>query len=374
MIKKLSHNEFIEKLLERNEHYKKGKFEVIGKYINSITPIILKDKYGEYKIRPNTLISRNTKPSLSSVIDRNTWFIRHIKEIFTDNKFTILSKFNKYGCLIYCQNKYGICKVTSKGLLNGYPPSIESAVDKTSYFENLVYEKNKHFRKGKFSIVSKYKGDRNKIKVKTKYGICSVTPYFLTRDNNVSIRTALDKNKYLLNQFKEVHGDVYDYNINFKSAKTKVKIVCKKHGVFEQSPDSHKKGHECPICSNEKKGYKFSEWKKACKGNKGNFYVIECFNKEERFLKIGITCKNTIEKRYHSKKSMPYNYILLKWISNDDRETIWNLEKYIKKELKKFKYIPNKRFGGDVYEVFDCNKKVKNLIDEKIKNFDRNIK
>ena len=39
---------------------------------------------------------------------------------------------------------------------------------------------------------------------------------------------------------KRQHGNKYDYSrVSYKKAKTKVEIVCKKHGPFLQTPDSH---------------------------------------------------------------------------------------------------------------------------------------
>ena len=50
-----------------------------------------------------------------------------------------------------------------------------------------------------------------------------------------------------------VHGDKYDYSyVDYKNSKTKVKIFCKKHGIFEQRPDTHLSGAICPKCSKEK--------------------------------------------------------------------------------------------------------------------------
>lgn len=48
-----------------------------------------------------------------------------------------------------------------------------------------------------------------------------------------------------------VHGDLYDYSlVKYDGANSKVKILCKEHGVFEQAPSSHySKQHGCPICS-----------------------------------------------------------------------------------------------------------------------------
>ncbi|MGD0581186.1 MAG: hypothetical protein ABSC08_19960 [Bryobacteraceae bacterium] len=48
---------------------------------------------------------------------------------------------------------------------------------------------------------------------------------------------------------KLVHGDRYDYSqVVFKSAKLKVTIGCKEHGLFYQIPDSHLKGCGCSKC------------------------------------------------------------------------------------------------------------------------------
>jgi hypothetical protein len=55
----------------------------------------------------------------------------------------------------------------------------------------------------------------------------------------------------LIKQFKEVHGDVYDYSkVVYKSAHTKIIITCKNHGDFLQTPTSHRNGTNCPICVN----------------------------------------------------------------------------------------------------------------------------
>ena len=50
---------------------------------------------------------------------------------------------------------------------------------------------------------------------------------------------------------KETHEDNYDYSLSeYINARTKVEIICKEHGVFEQLPRKHIKGQHCPICTN----------------------------------------------------------------------------------------------------------------------------
>ena len=48
------------------------------------------------------------------------------------------------------------------------------------------------------------------------------------------------------------HGDKFDYSrVDYKGYKTKVVIICKIHGEFEQTPNSHLNGRGCPKCKAE---------------------------------------------------------------------------------------------------------------------------
>lgn len=50
-------------------------------------------------------------------------------------------------------------------------------------------------------------------------------------------------------QAKEKHNDLYDYSKSiYKSAKQKIKIICKTHGEFHQEASSHLMGCGCPKC------------------------------------------------------------------------------------------------------------------------------
>jgi hypothetical protein len=59
----------------------------------------------------------------------------------------------------------------------------------------------------------------------------------------------MDRLKKFLEKSIKIHGDIYDYSlVEYINAKTKVKIICKKHGVFEQDPDNHSRGSGCKFC------------------------------------------------------------------------------------------------------------------------------
>ena len=51
---------------------------------------------------------------------------------------------------------------------------------------------------------------------------------------------------------RNIHGDKYDYSlVEYKNNRTKVKIICPIHGVFEQRPGDHLNGVGCKKCQYE---------------------------------------------------------------------------------------------------------------------------
>ena len=77
-----------------------------------------------------------------------------------------------------------------------------------------------------------------------------------------TIRTA-EAHKLSVTDFiekaKEKHGDKYDYSLikEFNGVRDKVKIICPKHGIFEQQANSHLRGSGCPKCAAEKRNINY---------------------------------------------------------------------------------------------------------------------
>ena len=60
-------------------------------------------------------------------------------------------------------------------------------------------------------------------------------------------------NKEFIKICEDVHNHKYDYSLtNYTVANSKIKIICSKHGVFEQRAKYHISGHGCPICRSSK--------------------------------------------------------------------------------------------------------------------------
>lgn len=150
---------------------------------------------------------------------------------------------------------------------------------------------------------------------------------------------------------KLTHGNKYDYSFSiYEKCTKKVKIICPEHGLFEQTPTLHYKCG-CLQCGNKLTSFKNDNWIKKAKGRCGIFYIIKCWNKNEEFYKCGITF-NSIEKRYNTNESMPYNYKIVNKIESKDLKYIWELEKIILKFNKINHYAPKINFNGSKYECF----------------------
>lgn len=56
-----------------------------------------------------------------------------------------------------------------------------------------------------------------------------------------------------LQECKKIHSGVYDYSLSvIGKATSKIKIICPKHGVFEQRLDHHRGGSGCQKCRSDK--------------------------------------------------------------------------------------------------------------------------
>lgn len=60
-------------------------------------------------------------------------------------------------------------------------------------------------------------------------------------------------NDIFLKKSINVHNNKYNYFlVNYKNNKTKIKIICILHGIFEQRPNDHLNGQGCPECKKNK--------------------------------------------------------------------------------------------------------------------------
>jgi predicted nucleic acid-binding Zn-ribbon protein len=137
--------------------------------------------------------------------------------------------------------------------------------------------------------------------------VCIICPehgeFWQTPRNHLNGKGCLDccgSRKKTTEQFikeaREVHGNKYDYSkVDYVNGKTKVCIICPKHGEFYQKPERHLQGQGCPKCNSSKLESEISnyfpeferektfDWLKDKKPLRLDFYDDD--------LKLGIECQ-----------------------------------------------------------------------------------
>jgi len=123
------------------------------------------------------------------------------------------------------------------------------------------------------------------------------------------------------------HGDTYNYKlVQYKGAKTKIKIICPEHGVFEQIPDNHLQGKGCPKCignikkstqqfiidakkvHGDKYDYKLVQYKRSCDKVKIICSIHGVFEQEANSHLQGCDCPkcgHTYKGIIYSKNNIP---------------------------------------------------------------------
>jgi len=222
-------------------------------------------------------------------------------------------------------------------------------------------------------LLSKFIILRDYIKVQDELGIiyCSLAQTFLK--SRPSIKSAIDKTDAFIRKAKTIHGDKYDYaKVVYINNLTKVIINCPNHGEFNQTPNCHlNQSQGCPQCKTIGWGSSKENWINFTEERSCIFYIINCYNEEEEFIKMGIT-STSVEKRFSHRKKFPYKYTIL-WEVNGTGEFVWNLEQKFKDLYSEDHYIPKLEFGGktECYnssEVFKIMEQLKFSLNLEIKN------
>ena len=143
-----------------------------------------------------------------------------------------------------------------------------------------------------YSLIN-YKNNKTKVNIICKkHGVFSQLPINHINGksgcyncyNNVKLT-----NKEFIEKSQLIHGYKYDYSkVIYKNDKTKIEIICKKHGEFVQLPCVHLDGHGCSKCGNKNDLETFIKKSKLIYGDLFDYNLIEYFNMKSP---IKIICK-----------------------------------------------------------------------------------
>lgn len=99
----------------------------------------------------------------------------------------------------------------------------------------------------------------------------------------------LTKSKFIEKSI-HIHGE-YDYSlVDYKNSKTPVKIICTKHGIFEQRPNNHLNGQRCQSCINNNIKSNTESFIKKSKDKFGVLYDYSLVNYINNKTNIKLIC------------------------------------------------------------------------------------
>jgi predicted nucleic-acid-binding Zn-ribbon protein len=221
---------------------------------NSTKVIILCKEHGEFTQNPYNHLNGAGCGRCAGTAKYNTdEFIEKVKLIHGDkyNYSKVNYKNSITKTIIICK-EHGEFEQTPKLHLNGAGCGKCVGTAKSNTKEFIEKSKLIHEDKYDYSMVD-YKNCNTEVII-----ICKIHGEFKQKPNNHLNNYGCSKcsgnyrmtiNEFI-EKFKEKYGELYDYSkIDYKNSRTKIKIICKAHGEFEQTPYQHLKSNGCQKCS-----------------------------------------------------------------------------------------------------------------------------
>jgi hypothetical protein len=160
----------------------------------------------------------------------------------------------------------------------------------TGFIEQSI---DKHKNKYNYELVE-YKNNKTKVKIVCPiHNIFEQQPYKHKKGQGCPLCTNNIKKttELFIEDAKKIHGDKYDYSlVEYKNNSTKVKIICLEHGIFEQNPNNHiSKEHGCSFCNG---GIKYNKdiFIRRSKEVHGDKYDYSLVNYINSHTKVRIIC------------------------------------------------------------------------------------
>lgn len=182
--------------------------------------------------------------------------------------------------------------------------------------------KEKHGDRYDYTMVD-YVGNKTKVKIICKeHGVFEQTPtHHLSGKGcrDCYIKSIALSKDLFIEKASESHGGMYDYSlVEYSNNREKVKILCGEHGAFEQKPRDHLQGKGCPKCVFDK-------------GRHAYVYIM----KSSQMMKIGVSV-DPKKRHAQQKKSQPFNSsIIYKKKINTFTDAL-SIEKSAHKKLSQF--------------------------------------
>lgn len=132
--------------------------------------------------------------------------------------------------------------------------SLKSKIDKLSDSKEIFIEKAKQINSNYDYSKVKYINQHTKVIITCPiHGDFEITPNNLLQGKSCPkcyLESKLLTTQQFIDRAIKVHGDLYNYDkVGYRGTQIPVTIICKKHGEFLQTPNSHLRGRGCPYCN-----------------------------------------------------------------------------------------------------------------------------
>jgi hypothetical protein len=376
-------------------------------YVHSQTKIIIICKeHGEFKQTPSSHLQGRGCPKCALIIRANIKtstteeFIEKAKEIH-NNKYDYQKVHyidNKTNVTIICK-EHGEFQQIPHNHLNG-SGCIEcgriNSKDKQTITKQEFIEKAKeiHGDNYDYSKINYINHKTNIIIICKEHGEFQQIPSNHLNGNDCP-KCAINKRTSTTEEFiekaKEIHGDKYNYQkVHYINHKTNIIIICKEHGEFQQTPNSHLNGSGCLECGIIRRANiktstteKFIEKAKNIHGDNYDYQKVDYINSKTNVTIIcikhsefqqrpsshlrGAGCPKCSYHRYYSNKQLKilnllssYYNINIQHAENEGEYTISNskykADGYCKETNTIYEYHGNYWHGNPkIYNEYDIN-------------------
>ncbi|MCK9477771.1 MAG: hypothetical protein M0R46_17800 [Candidatus Muirbacterium halophilum] len=261
-MRKLTTEEYIKKAVIK--HGDKYDYSLVD-YKNSTKKVkIICDLHGIFEQEANSHLRGIGCPSCSSCKKLNTnTFIGKSKEIHGNKyDYSLVEYKNSHTKVKIICDLHGIFEQKPYTHLNGVGCKkcgiLSANVKKSSTLKEFIKKsKEIHGDKYDYSLVD-YKNNKKKVKIICDlHGIFEQSPYSHLIGQGCKKcgynKTRKKSKEQFIKESIRIHNSSYDYSlVEYTHTDKKVKIICKKHGVFLQKPSKHLRNQGCPICKESK--------------------------------------------------------------------------------------------------------------------------
>lgn len=248
-------------IIRKNNEIHNGKYSFEHTiYVNNHTDFIVTCPiHGDFTVKPNNFFNGGGCQKCSKFKRYSTEEIKkELYEIFGDKyDFSNTVYVNTRTKLKAICPIHGEFERSLRSLRKGIGCEECRKIERMKSFEEFVKDAESiHGKKYKYV---EYKGDKVKIPIVCHiHGTFEMTPNSHLNgqgcpdcgyEKNASKKRTGKKNS--IEKFIKIYGNLYDYSLwtePYKNIKEKIKIICKKHGVFEKTIHQHLQGQGCQIC------------------------------------------------------------------------------------------------------------------------------